>query len=54
MCSPIRCRTCGLTTWSGCGAHVDEVKAMVPPEQWCGGHDDAPAAPAAPKRRRFF
>ena len=40
MCSPVRCRTCGKITWSGCGDHVDEVKAMVPDELWCGGHDD--------------
>lgn len=38
MCSPTRCRTCGKTTWSGCGAHVDSVRAGVAPEQWCPGH----------------
>lgn len=41
MCSPTRCRRCGLTTWSGCGEHVAEVKALVPSDQWCGGeHED--------------
>jgi hypothetical protein len=41
MCSPIACRQCGKTTWSGCGQHVDLVKARVAPDQWCtcnGGH----------------
>ena len=39
MCSPITCRQCGKTTWTGCGQHVDSVKAQVAPEQWCAGHD---------------
>ena len=39
MCSPVRCRTCGKITWSGCGDHVDEVRAMVPDELWCEGHE---------------
>lgn len=38
MCSPVRCRTCGRTTWAGCGEHIDAVRAMVPPDQWCDGH----------------
>lgn len=38
MCSPVRCRQCGKTTWSGCGQHVAAIKAMVPADQWCGGH----------------
>ena len=39
MCSPVRCRTCGKITWAGCGDHVDQVRAMVPPELWCPGHE---------------
>ncbi|MBE7324291.1 hypothetical protein IEQ44_06470 [Nocardioides sp. Y6] len=39
MCAPITCRQCGKVTWSGCGQHVAEVKAMVGPDQWCDGHD---------------
>ncbi len=39
MCSPVRCRTCGKTTWSGCGQHVAQVKARVPAGQWCEGHE---------------
>lgn len=38
MCSPVMCKTCGKTTWRGCGQHVDQVKAQVPAGQWCGGH----------------
>ena len=38
MCQAIRCRRCGKTTWSGCGAHIAAVKAGVPDEQWCPGH----------------
>jgi hypothetical protein len=50
MCSPVTCRVCGKTTWSGCGQHVAQVKAMVPASQWCGGqHSDAEQAAAKPK-----
>ena len=35
MCHPVRCRVCGGTTWAGCGQHVAQVKASVPPELWC-------------------
>ena len=41
MCSPTTCRTCGKTTWTGCGQHVSSVKARVPAGQWCGGHSGA-------------
>lgn len=39
MCHAVRCRTCGKTTWAGCGAHVASVRARVPTDQWCPGHD---------------
>jgi len=35
MCSPALCRQCNRVTWSGCGAHVDEVMADVPEQQRC-------------------
>lgn len=35
MCSPIACATCGKTTWTGCGLHVDEALAGVPAEARC-------------------
>jgi hypothetical protein len=38
MCRPVRCKTCGKTTWAGCGQHVATVKAGVPADQWCPGH----------------
>ncbi|HEX5986406.1 MAG TPA: hypothetical protein VFY86_07795 [Nocardioides sp.] len=38
MCRPTTCRTCGKTTWAGCGQHVADVKAAVPVGQWCSGH----------------
>jgi DNA-directed RNA polymerase subunit N (RpoN/RPB10) len=40
MCHPVRCKTCGKTTWSGCGRHIAQVKAGVPVGQWCAGHED--------------
>lgn len=38
MCRAKRCRTCGKTTWAGCGQHVNQVKASVPADQWCPDH----------------
>ncbi|MBB5840576.1 hypothetical protein [Kribbella italica] len=38
MCRAVKCRSCGKTTWAGCGQHVAQVKQAVPAEQWCGGH----------------
>lgn len=40
MCRPTRCKSCGKTSWAGCGAHVAQVRASVPADQWCAGHDD--------------
>lgn len=37
MCRPVKCKVCGKTTWSGCGQHIDQVKAQVPADQWCDG-----------------
>jgi hypothetical protein len=51
MCSPVRCRTCAKITWRGCGAHVAQVRASVPADQWCDGH---PADRAASGLRRLF
>lgn len=38
MCRPVYCKTCGKTTWSGCGKHVEEVRRTVSASQWCQGH----------------
>lgn len=37
MCRATTCKTCGKTTWAGCGQHVASVKAGVPAGQWCNG-----------------
>lgn len=49
MCSPVRCSSCGKTTWAGCGQHVAQVKARVPASQWCSCDRNASAgnAPAS-------
>ncbi|ASR55752.1 hypothetical protein ACT17Q_01485 [Cellulomonas sp. CW35] len=44
MCYPATCKTCGKTTWKGCGQHVADVKRSVPASQWCPGHPDAPSS----------
>ena len=35
MCSPAICDHCQKITWSGCGAHADQVLANVPEERRC-------------------
>ena len=35
MCSPAVCNCCGKITWTGCGGHVDQALASVPPENRC-------------------
>lgn len=41
MCRAATCRTCGKTTWAGCGQHVDAVMAGVPRADRCSGHEPA-------------
>ncbi len=43
MCRQVTCRTCGKTTWAGCGQHVDEVMRGVPKRDRCEGHESQPA-----------
>ena len=47
MCRPTRCKTCGKTTWAGCGQHVAQVKAGVPAKDWCNGQHSAEEKAAA-------
>lgn len=42
MCRAVNCRTCGKTTWAGCGQHVDQVMRGVPRAERCTGHADEP------------
>lgn len=45
MCRAVACRTCGKTTWAGCGEHVDQVMRGVPTNHRCPGHYDDVSAP---------
>lgn len=54
MCRAVKCRTCGKTTWAGCGQHVQEVKRTVPSSQWCGGSHTAAQLEAAKGTRQGF
>lgn len=47
MCRATTCKTCGKTTWAGCGQHIDAVKRTVPAAQWCGGQHSAEEKKAA-------
>ena len=53
MCRAVKCKTCGKTTWSGCGQHITQVKAAVPAGNWCPGHPTAPREGAGILARLF-
>lgn len=54
MCRPATCRTCGKTTWAGCGQHVDQVMRQVPPAKRCPGHARETAASSGGLLSRLF
>jgi hypothetical protein len=55
MCQPANCPACAKTTWSGCGNHVDQVKAKVPAGQWCSCTDAQKQAAKGPSiMQRIF
>jgi len=35
MCRPAQCQTCGKATYTGCGAHVEQVLRGVPDADRC-------------------
>jgi len=35
MCYRVECTTCGLPSYGGCGAHVEQVLGDVPIDQRC-------------------
>ena len=47
MCRAKSCKTCGRTTWAGCGQHVAQVRAGVPAADWCDGQHTADEKAAA-------
>ena len=53
MCRAVNCRTCGKTTWAGCGQHVDQVMRGVPAAQRCQGHVQETAGTAGGFFSRF-
>lgn len=54
MCRAVRCKTCGKTTWAGCGHHIAHVKSGVPAGQWCPGQHSPPERAAAVQRQGGF
>lgn len=35
MCQKVTCEKCGKVTWTGCGAHLDQVFKGVPENKRC-------------------
>jgi hypothetical protein len=42
MCRRIECRACGRPTFTGCGAHVEQVLGDVPQSERCRCREDRP------------
>ncbi|GAA3917174.1 hypothetical protein BKA10_002145 [Microbacterium invictum] len=54
MCRATKCRTCGKTTWTGCGQHVASVRKGVPASDWCNGQHTRGEVQAAQSQRGGF
>ncbi|MDI2098307.1 hypothetical protein [Ruicaihuangia caeni] len=52
MCRATKCNTCGKTTWTGCGEHIQDVKRQVPASQWCNGQHSRAEVEAAAQGAR--
>jgi hypothetical protein len=35
MCRKVECDKCHKPTWAGCGQHIEQALAGVPPEERC-------------------
>ncbi|ODQ56477.1 hypothetical protein SAICODRAFT_32849 [Saitoella complicata NRRL Y-17804] len=35
MCFPAQCPKCSGQSWSGCGAHAEQVMSQVPADKQC-------------------
>lgn len=47
MCTRVRCNKCGRPTYSGCGAHIEQVLGDVPVAERCQCREKAAAEKAA-------
>jgi hypothetical protein len=46
MCRRANCKRCGKPTYAGCGAHVEQALAGVPPDDRCRCREENAKAPA--------
>ncbi len=51
MCMRVSCPKCGKPTFSGCGAHIEQVLGDVPKEQRCKCREEAVKKPSIPGSR---
>ena len=54
MCRRATCSTCDKPTFSGCGKHVEQVLAGVPPEARCKCKETHSAAPQERQARSLW
>ena len=49
MCMRTTCRSCGKSTWAGCGMHIESALRGVDEAERCAGWRTGKCAPAAAK-----
>lgn len=54
MCRRVSCAACGKPTYAGCGAHVEQVLATVPPAERCRCRVVAPSTAASKDSNSFL
>ena len=55
MCAQVKCPQCGKPTWAGCGRHIEQALAHVPPAERCRCREQpAENGGAAVPKKRFF
>ena len=54
MCRQVKCSSCGKATYAGCGMHVEQVLAGVPPAQRCRCREEKQAKDANKPRRSWW
>jgi len=54
MCVRTTCRGCGKPTWSGCGAHAEQVLAGVPKSERCRCREEGKTGAAQPSGGGFW
>jgi hypothetical protein len=55
MCQRVNCQKCGKPTWTGCGRHIEQALAGVPPQDRCRCREEEASKDAGqPRAKKLF